>query len=1159
MSRHFVRYLSCAAACAAALVHISAATAGGFPNQLLIPNPTATTGDLFGFRAAPVGADKIIIGAPGTDSKTAQNSGAAYLFDLNGTLLTTFVSPVGAPDESFGILVTAVGIDRVLITALQDEESVVPTLAGAAYLFDLQGTLLDTFANPNPSIGDQFGVAAALGTDALIIASPGDDTDGPDAGRAFLFDLTGKNPVQVFSDPTPVAGDSFGFPVAALGTDRFVIAAENCKAGTGELHVFDAVTGTLINSISTSDIVSSVVGFGAEQLLMGSEGTSVGKVPFAGAAFLFDIATGNLDLTIPNPFPGFDDAFGVSVAQLGGGTIAVGADLDNPGKGTDVGTVYLYDAAGTLLDTIDNPTPTDGDQFGFSLAAIGCNQLIVGAPHGDDVFKAAGPGEVWVLSELAGDCSNNFVELHLARIDEFDEPKDSFGLNINVVIPDEAGVTSVSVLTGGEFFILLQDGGNGSWGDQLAFADLASMRFALDGLWSIDVAGASPSTTEFTLSALALLESDFFAVPTGVTPADGSTDVPLDVVFTWIDPTGKQTADVVFVFVNPIEGEVGEQQDDSILGTLDITDTSWDPPQDLLPGPNRFGVGYANLDTAGLAGELTVLSGSIAWGNSPFAPPGYPARTPLLTFAGQTSIGFAVASGEVGFDPPEEFPAAGEPNHQATGDLDGDGTIDTVVTIPDLDPLLVGSVQVFLNQGNDKLGEWIGLVPNEPVPVGREPTGVAVGFFNMDAHLDVAVTNAGDNTVTVLMNQGTGDGTFGPPLTVPVGNRPSAIVTGQFNDLVDAFIDLAVTNELDENVVILFNDGAGNFSSGGGPASTIPPFGLTPVSMTTGDFDDNKCPDVAGAGNASDLAANGVPGRLFVLFGQGDGTFSEPLIIDIGFDPTDVSTADFNGDFLPDLVAANRGDATISVVLNLGGGAFATPISIPVGTMPRSIEAADLDADGIPDLAVVADDPAIGPSVQILINRTEPPVGAGAGPVVFDPPQAFGVAGDPNFVVTADLDGDGLNDLLTVNADDGPSGGSVSALINSPVPSGGTCLGDLNSDGVVNIADLFILLGSWGPCPPPPDECPADLDGDGEVGILDLLLLFHQFGACKGLDTCPWDLDGDGDVTFGDLTILFEHIGPCRDPLDCAGDFDGDGVVGILDILELLAHLGPCP
>lgn len=50
---------------------------------------------------------------------------------------------------------------------------------------------------------------------------------------------------------------------------------------------------------------------------------------------------------------------------------------------------------------------------------------------------------------------------------------------------------------------------------------------------------------------------------------------------------------------------------------------------------------------------------------------------------------------------------------------------------------------------------------------------------------------------------------------------------------------------------------------------------------------------------------------------------------------------------------------------------------------------------------------------------------------------------------------------------------------------------DLNGDGVVGAADLALLLGSWGPCPPP---CPADLNGDGAVNATDLALLLGSWG-----------------------------------------------------------------
>jgi hypothetical protein len=53
--------------------------------------------------------------------------------------------------------------------------------------------------------------------------------------------------------------------------------------------------------------------------------------------------------------------------------------------------------------------------------------------------------------------------------------------------------------------------------------------------------------------------------------------------------------------------------------------------------------------------------------------------------------------------------------------------------------------------------------------------------------------------------------------------------------------------------------------------------------------------------------------------------------------------------------------------------------------------------------------------------------------------------------------------------------------------------GDLNGDGVVNVSDLLILLGNWGPCEAG-SNCPADLNGDGEVNVSDLLILLGNWG-----------------------------------------------------------------
>ncbi|HRP64081.1 MAG TPA: hypothetical protein PK400_12350, partial [Phycisphaerales bacterium] len=74
------------------------------------------------------------------------------------------------------------------------------------------------------------------------------------------------------------------------------------------------------------------------------------------------------------------------------------------------------------------------------------------------------------------------------------------------------------------------------------------------------------------------------------------------------------------------------------------------------------------------------------------------------------------------------------------------------------------------------------------------------------------------------------------------------------------------------------------------------------------------------------------------------------------------------------------------------------------------------------------------------------------------------------------------------------------------VPDGGTrafipaafiriagCAADLNDSGSVDVQDLLLLLGAWGPCP----GCAADLNDDDTVDVLDLLILLGAWGPCS--------------------------------------------------------------
>ncbi len=56
------------------------------------------------------------------------------------------------------------------------------------------------------------------------------------------------------------------------------------------------------------------------------------------------------------------------------------------------------------------------------------------------------------------------------------------------------------------------------------------------------------------------------------------------------------------------------------------------------------------------------------------------------------------------------------------------------------------------------------------------------------------------------------------------------------------------------------------------------------------------------------------------------------------------------------------------------------------------------------------------------------------GGLVFEDPVPFGVDAAPNFVVSAVLNDDAIFDLVTVNADDGATPGSVTVLLSDPLP-----------------------------------------------------------------------------------------------------------------------------
>jgi hypothetical protein len=399
--------------------------------------------------------------------------------------------------------------------------------------------------------------------------------------------------------------------------------------------------------------------------------------------------------------------------------------------------------------------------------------------------------------------------------------------------------------------------------------------------------------------------------------------------------------------------------------------------------------------------------------------------------------------------------------------------VDLAITIPDPDPENTGTVLVLLNAGIDPLGHWLGFAGSTQITVGRDPSGITVGLFDAGGDLDLAVSNAADDDIMVLLNDGEGLGMFDVQPSVAVGDQPSDLAAADYSG--DNVPDLVVANAGDDNLHFLNNDG-----SGGMALSSIVDVGLSPYAVDPSDLDNDKDPDAAAANRDSD--------DVSVVENLGGGSFAPAISIDVGDDPVALAAGDLDGNLFDDYVTANNGEGTVSVVLNNGDGTFAPAVSLPVGDLPRSLTTVNLEGDADLDIALVADNELGEAVVQVLRNDRS------GGQLIFAEAAELDAGQDPVLVTHGDLDVDDREDLITVNAGlggaaaaaAGPGGpGSVNVLINDPCPW--DC-GD--NDDTVGVVDFLALLAQWSQV-----GTPCDFDDDG-VNVADFLAMLGSWGPC---------------------------------------------------------------
>jgi gliding motility-associated-like protein len=376
-----------------------------------------------------------------------------------------------------------------------------------------------------------------------------------------------------------------------------------------------------------------------------------------------------------------------------------------------------------------------------------------------------------------------------------------------------------------------------------------------------------------------------------------------------------------------------------------------------------------------------------------------------------------IAAGD--FEPKVDFTAGANPTSIAIGDLDSDGKPDLVVTNTNSN-----TITIFRNISSSGSITATSFATGVSFSVGAQPYSVAIGDLDGDGKPDLAVSNYGSLTISVLHNTSTSGSintsSFAAKLDFSTGQEPFGVSIGDVDG--DGKSEMVVSN-IGNNTISIFRNTSSVGSIDASSFAARQNFAVNDVPNGTaiGDLDGDGKPDIV----VAHYGSNPTVSVFRNISSSGSINLSAKVDFALGSGPQTVVIGDIDGDGKPDLATANQNSNNISVLRNtatsgsIDASSFAAKVDFGTNASPQTIAIGDLDGDGKPDLATVSYN---SNTVSILRNTASSGIINASS---FASKVDYPTGGSPFGVAIGDLDGDGMADIAVGSA-------TVSVLRNNP-------------------------------------------------------------------------------------------------------------------------------